>query len=99
MEEETLLTQSLTIPDFPNHIDGDQESLCLKNFNQDLISSHHLKLDQYQIIDKLASLYFDEIELEHECELDLQFCDSISNFESMLTQYPYLIWSTFLSHR
>ena len=46
-EKETLPTQSLTIPEFPNHIDKDQESLCLENFNQDLISSHHLELDQY----------------------------------------------------
>jgi len=42
-EEETLPTQFLTILDFPNHIDRDQESLCLENFNQDLISSHHLE--------------------------------------------------------
>ena len=44
-EEETLLTQSLTIPDFLNHIDKDKESLCLENFNKDSISSHHLELD------------------------------------------------------
>ena len=44
-EEETLLTQSLTIPDFLNHIDKDEESLCLENFNKDSISSHHLELD------------------------------------------------------
>jgi len=44
-EEETLPTRSLTIPDFSNHIDRDKESLCLENFNQDSISSHHLELD------------------------------------------------------
>ena len=42
-KEKILPTQSLTIPDFSNHIDRDQESLCLENFNQDLISSHHLE--------------------------------------------------------
>ena len=35
-------------------------------------------------MDKLASFSFNEIELECECESDLQPCDSISNFESML---------------
>jgi len=59
--------------------------LCLENFNHDLISSHYLELDQYQTIDELASFHFIEIELEHECEPDLQVCDSISNFESYLT--------------
>ena len=51
------------------------------------IQFHHknLELDQYQPIDKLASFYFNEIELDHEYELDLQFCDSVQNFESMLT--------------
>ena len=29
--------------------------------------------------------YSNEIELEHECDPDLQFCDSIPNFESILT--------------
>jgi len=33
----------------------------------------------------LASFHFNKIEHEHECELDLQFCDSVPNFESMLT--------------
>ena len=45
--EKTLPTQSLTIPDFPSHIDKDQESWCLGKFNQDSILSHHLELDQY----------------------------------------------------
>jgi len=44
-EKETLPTQSLTIHGFPFHIDRDQESLCLENFNQDSISSHYLELD------------------------------------------------------
>jgi len=56
--EETLPTQSLTISDFTNHIDMDQESRCLENFNQDSILSHHLELDQYRTIDKLASFHF-----------------------------------------
>ena len=31
--KKTLSTQSLTIPDFPNHIDRNQESWYLENFN------------------------------------------------------------------
>ena len=34
---------------------------------------------------QLASFHFNEIELERECELDFQFCDSVPNFKSMLT--------------
>ena len=83
--KKTLTTQSLTIPDFSSQIDRDQESWCLENFNQESISSHHLELDQYQIIDKLASFHFNEIKLEYEWELDLQFCDSAPNLESLLT--------------
>ena len=33
----------------------------------------------------MARFHFNEIEFEHECEPDLKFCDSVSNFESMLT--------------
>jgi len=33
----------------------------------------------------MASFHSNEIELEHECELDLQFFDSVSNFVSLLT--------------
>ena len=68
--ERTLPTQSLTIPVFPSHVDRNQESWCLGNLNQDSISSHHLELDRYQTIDKLASFHFNKMELEPECELD-----------------------------
>ena len=84
MNEKTLPTQSLTISDFDSHIDRDQESRCLGNFNQDSISSHHVELDQYQTINKFASFHFNEIELEHECEPDLQIYDSVSISEFML---------------
>ena len=43
--EKTLPNTYLTIPDYPNHIDKNQESWCLGDFNQDSISSHQLKLD------------------------------------------------------
>ena len=79
---ETLLTFSTT-PDSPSHID--EESWYLGDFNQDLISSQNFELDQYQPIDKLASFYFNEIELEDECDTDSQYCDSVLLFESMLT--------------
>ena len=61
--EETSPTQFLTIPDFPSHIDRNKESSCFENFNLDSISSQHLELDKYQIIDKLTSFHFNEIEL------------------------------------
>ena len=34
---------------------------------------------------ELANFYFNEIELDCECDTDPKFCDSISIFESMLT--------------
>ena len=57
--------------------------MCFENFNQDSISSHHLELDQYQTTDKLASFYFNEIELDYEGDTDLQFCNSVTNFKSV----------------
>jgi len=50
---------------------------------------HHTELDQYQsfknFIDKLASSYFYEIEINQECDPDLQFCDPVQISESILT--------------
>jgi len=83
--EETLRTQFLTIPDSPNHIDRNQESWCLEDFNQDSISSHQIELDQFQIIDKLASFHFKKIEHESECDPDPQLCDLVLIFKFMLT--------------
>jgi len=75
----------LTIPHTSNHIDENQESWYLEDFDQDLISPLNLELDQYQPIDELASFYFNEIEIDYECEPDPQLCDSVFIFESMLT--------------
>ena len=36
-------------------------------------------------MDKLTSFHFNEIELDCECDTDLQFCDSEPLFESILT--------------
>ena len=80
----TLPNTFSTIPDFPSHIDRNQESWHLGDFNQDSISSHHLELDQYQTIDKLGSFHLNEIELEQNCEFKLSFRDSIPKSESML---------------
>ena len=62
--KETLPIQSLTIPITSGHIDEKQESWYLEDFDKDSISPQNLKFDQYQPIDKLASFYFNEIELE-----------------------------------
>ena len=62
MNEETLPTQSLTIPDTSSHIDGNQESWYLEDYDQDSTSPQNFELDQYPLIDKLASFNFDEIE-------------------------------------
>ena len=83
--KKTLPTQSLTIPDTSSHIDENQESWCLGDFNQKSISSHKLELDQFQILDKLASFPFNEIELKCECDPNSQPCDSVPIFESILT--------------
>jgi len=83
--EETLPNTCLTILNCPSHIDENQESWCLGDFNQESISSHKLELDQFQILNKLASSPFNKIELECECEPNPQPCDSVPIFESMLT--------------
>ena len=38
MNEKTIPTQSLTIPDSSSHINGNKESWYLEDFNQDSIS-------------------------------------------------------------
>ena len=68
MEEKTVPYQYLTNFNCPSHIDRNQESWCLENFNQDSISSHQPELDQSLAFDKLASFSFNEIELDCECE-------------------------------
>jgi len=83
----------LSIPNTSNHIDENQKSWNLEDFDQDSISPQNRELDQYQPFDELASFHFNEIELEYECESDLQLCDSILIFESILTQHPYPSWT------
>jgi len=68
--KETLPYQCSTIPDTSNHIDEPHESWHLGDFDQDSISTYQLELDQSQTMDKLASFYFKEIELDCECEPD-----------------------------
>ena len=94
---ETLPTQSLTILDTSSHIDENQESWYLEDFDQDSILPQKLELDQYQPIDELASFHFIEIELDYECEPDHQLYDLDSIFESMLTPVSYPIWTNFSS--
>ena len=83
--KETLLNTFLTIFDSPSPIDETNESWCLGDLDQNSISLHQRELDQSQLMDKLTSCNFNEIELDCECEPDPQLCDLISNFESMLT--------------
>ena len=76
----------LTIPDFPSHIDKTQESWCLGRYIKprfNLIKPFWTWLipNPWQI----GKFHFNEIELEHECDLNPQFCDSVSIFYSMLT--------------
>ena len=75
----------MTISDTSSHIDETHKSWCLGDFDQDSISTHQLELNQSQILDRLASFHFKEIELDGECELDLQLCNLVSIFESILT--------------
>ena len=53
--KKTLPNTFSTIPDFSNHID--EESWYFGDFNQDSISLHNFKADQYQPIDKLVSFF------------------------------------------
>jgi len=88
--EKTLSYQYLTNSDISNPIDRPKSHVVLKT----KISSHNLELDQYPTFNKLASYHLNEIELEHKCEPDLQFYDSVPNFESMLT----LVFLPYLNH-
>ena len=74
--EESLPNIFLTISDTASHVN--EELWYLGDFNQDLISPQNFELDQYQPIDKLVSFHFNEIELEDECDIDFQYCDSVS---------------------
>ena len=78
--EETLPNTCSTIPDCPSHMDRNEKSWCLREFDQDLILSHKFKLDQFQTLDKLASFQFNEIEFECDCDpipsLLIQFSSS-----------------------
>ena len=59
--KKTLPNTSSTIPDCPKHIHKNQESWCLGDFDQDLISPQYLELDQSRSFDKLAYFSFNEI--------------------------------------
>ena len=83
--KETLPNTGSIIPDCPSHIDRNEESWCLGNFDKDSISSHKFELNQFQTLDKLASFPFNKIELECDCDPDPQSCDLVFIFESMLT--------------
>ena len=89
MNEKILLNTFSTIPDGPSPIDRNQESWCLGDFDQNLISSHQFDLDQSQTFDQLASFHFNEIELDCECEsipsfvIQFQFLNHIDS--SILT--------------
>ena len=96
-EEKTLPTQSLTIPNTSSHIDENQESWYLEDFDQDSVSPQSIELDQYQPTDEFASFHFNEIELYHECEPDPQLCDSVFIFESMLILVSHSICTNFRS--
>jgi len=62
--------------------------LVHRQIESPIFQDQHFELDYYHTfespIDKLESFYFYEIELEQECDTS-QFCDSVSNFESILT--------------
>jgi len=60
--EETLHITFLTIVDYPDHIDRNEESWCIADFNQESIPSHKFELHQFQTLDKLLSFSFNEIE-------------------------------------
>ena len=61
------------ILELSNQIDRNQESWCLEDLDQSLISSHQRELDQSQPLDKLASFNFNEIELDCDVNPILNF--------------------------
>ena len=79
--EKAQPNQLLTIPDISKAIDLTQESWYSESFNQDSVSSQPLELDQYQSfenhINNLTSYHFSEIKLEHECDPEPQFSNSV----------------------
>ena len=85
--EKILFYQLLTCLYISNSINWTQESCCFANHYS--ISSYLVKLDQTPSfenhIDILASYPFSKIELEHECDFDLQVCNSISFLNAILT--------------
>ena len=67
----------------PSDVHMTQESChCEKSAS---ILSYQPELDQHQILDSLASYLIPEIELEDECEPELQFSDSSPILESIST--------------
>ena len=95
--KETLPAQSLTIPNTSSHINENQESWFLEDFDQDSIWAQNFELGQYQTIDELASFHFNEIELDYECEPDPNFVIQFSFSNLCWLRYSYPIWTNFLS--
>jgi len=87
----------LTIPDFCSHIDRNQASWCLRDFNQDSFSPQHIELNQSQTLNKLTSFYFSEVELEHESEPDFNYVIQFRISNQCWLRYPYPIWTQFPS--
>jgi len=72
-DEETLPNTFLTIRDCSSHIDKNEESWCLEDFDQDSISSHQFEVDQSQPLDQLASLTSMRLNLIANVNLILNF--------------------------
>ena len=76
--EKTLPNTFSTTLDSPSHIN--EESWYLRDFNQDSVSPQNFNLGQYQPIDKLASFYFNKIELE----------DDVTPIPNVVIQFHFL---------
>ena len=81
--KESLSCQPLTIFYIPNPTDWTQKSCYFGN--PPSISPYQPELNQHQPLDSLANYPFPEIELEDECEPELQFSDSSPILESIST--------------
>jgi len=79
----------LTISNFSSHIDKNKNHGALKAITE--IQFHHIILNlTNSSLRQIDNFHFKDIELEHECDPNPQLCDSIPNFDSVLTPVSLL---------
>ena len=90
MQLHTILSSNqVSSPDFDLFPESTLDPVPIHHEIEFPIFEDHIKLDQLynfeNLIDKLASSQFLDIELNEKCDLDFQICDPVQIFESILT--------------